>query len=80
VEYLCEISTGKMKWGIGQIGVRESENSGLRERERMLVGKGFGVGLEMAISEIEHLSVLSNVNQQDKQLSIQVRVGPKFFE
>ncbi len=51
-----------------------------RERERMLVGKGFGIGLEMAISEIEHLSVLSNVNQQDKQLSIKVRVGPKFFE
>ncbi len=46
----------------------------------MLVGKGFGVGLEMAIIEMEHLSVFSNVNQQDKQLSIKIRVGPKFFD
>jgi len=34
-----------------------------KERERMLVGKGFGIGLEMAISEIEQLSIFNNVNQ-----------------
>ncbi len=63
MEYLYEISTGKMKWGIGQIGGRECESSRLRERERTLVGKGFGIGLEMAISEIEHLSIFNIVNQ-----------------
>jgi hypothetical protein len=29
----------------------------------MLVGKGFGSGLEMAASEMEHLSTFINVNQ-----------------
>ncbi len=66
MEYLCEISIGKMQWGIRQIGwERESESSELkeRERERMLVRKGFGMGLEMAGSEMEVLSIFSNVNQ-----------------
>jgi len=48
-------------------------------REQALIENGFGVGSEMAVSEVEHLSIFINVNQYEKQLSIKIRVCPKFF-
>jgi len=57
--------TGEIQWGIRQIGRRGREREREREqqiegeRERRLVGKSFGVGLEMTVSEMEHLVFLS---------------------
>ncbi len=45
----------------------------------MLVGKGFGSGLESAVSEMEHLSIFINVNQLGQTSVNQTRVGPDFF-
>ncbi len=43
---------------------RERQRSGLRESERMSIGKkGFKRGSEMAIGEMEHLSIFITVNQ-----------------
>jgi hypothetical protein len=45
--------TGEIQWGIRQIGRREIDREREQqiegERERRLVGKSFGVGLEMTV-------------------------------
>jgi hypothetical protein len=59
---------------------RERESNVLRESERTIVGEEwFYRGSKMAVSEMEHLSIFINRNQKDKQLSIKIRVGHKFF-
>ncbi len=61
--------------------VRERQSNGLRESERMGIGqKWFQQRSEIIISEMEHLSIFNNVSHQDKQLSIKIRICPKFFD
>ncbi len=60
--------------------VSEIKSNRLVEREKEHWSEMVLAWVKMAVKKMEHLSIFINVNQWDKQLSIKIRMGSKFFD
>jgi hypothetical protein len=58
----------------------ETESNGLEERVREHWLRMKMAWVNMAVSEIKHLSIFIDVNQYSKQLAIKIWAGSEFFD